>query len=92
MEPIEIILRVIVNVDGTVTRTAEVVNPTVKMDGKPTPPKPVVVKSVIAQCLRYVIKVGKKEANTCHGCTIGCNLKPIFKGAPIEIKERASVN
>lgn len=89
MEPIEIIVRVIINVDGTATRTAEVVNPVVRVDADPALQK-VNVKVMLNRCLRYPIKVGKKEANTCHGCTIGCNEKAVWNGHPEEIKVQIS--
>jgi len=91
MDPIEIIVRVVISVDGTATRTAEVVNPVVRVDADPAPPK-VNVKVMLNRCLRYEIKVGKKEARTCHGCTIGCNEKAIWNGHPVEIKEYKPAN
>ena len=39
------------------------------------------------QCKRYSVCVGRKEANTCKGCTIQCHMRGKYIGTPIEVKK-----
>jgi hypothetical protein len=73
MDPIEIRIRIIVSKDGNV----EVVQEHVE---KPITTKPIADHTAIEFiCRRFAVKVGKKEAGTCHGCTVQCHMKGKYK-------------
>ena len=86
MEPIEIRIRIIVSKDGDITLTQDKSITEKSLEGVPCKVSLGATVKAIFQCHRWGAVVGKKEAGTCHGCTVQCHMKGVYKGKPTDIR------
>lgn len=80
MDPIEIRIKIIVSKEGDIQIVHEHGREERYVDSVPPFQEEVGVSHPVVPvyefiCRRYEAQVGKKEAGTCHGCTVQCHMK-----------------
>jgi len=89
MEPIKIIVELRIYSDGTSYASARAPNGPMQEVAIVPEKLPAVELVYELTCTRYTMKIGKKPAKSCKGCTVTCPAKNKYKGETITLPTKA---